>query len=211
MKLQKYKMTVPNIIKLLLIAAMIMPVCITCLHVYPAADDFANALVIRNSLNYDHKTYFGAALAYACGLYKNTSGYFSASFLNAFFSPFLRFGIIGIRIFCLVTNLLLYLSLYFFVRVTAKTMGKITDNSSILTIYVLLLFCFTNIYLNIECNFWYCVSVAYVFIIVLMLLGTDAFMLAISTQQKRFLLIAVILGILSSGSSLNITALNCFL
>lgn len=210
MRLHKYKKIIPNLIKILLIAAMIVPVCVTCLHIYPAADDFSNAFVIRNGI-IDYKSYFGAALVYAVSMYKTTSGYFFAMFLNGFFTPFLRFGTMGIRMFCLVTNLLFYFALYFFVRVTAKSLGKITDNSSILTIYTLALFCFTNIYLNIESNFWYCVSVAYVFIIILMLFGTGSFILAVTTKRKRFLIIAIILGVLSSGSSLNVVALNCFL
>lgn len=210
MKLHKYKRIFPDLIKMLLIATMIVPVCVTCLHIYPAADDFSNAFITKNAI-IEYKSYFGAALAYAYTLYKTTSGYFFAVFLNFFLSPFLRFGTMGIRVFCLVTNLLFYFAVYFFVRVTAKSLGKITDNGSILTIYTLALFCFTNIYLNIESNFWYCVSVGYVLIIILMLFGTGSFILAVTTKRKRFLIIAIILGVLSSSSSLNVVALNCFL
>lgn len=197
-------------IQLIIILVCIIPIIITCFYIVPAADDFGNALNMRGLL-LEHNSYFTAALAGTKELYKETSGYFFAAFLNLFFSPFLRWGEMGIQVFCIVVNLLLYITLYFLIKMIMNYWLKVSDIYTVLWVYVLLLICFTNIFLNREATFWYCVVVAYVLVLVTMLWGDIMFMKALAFQQKKYYIIAAILGFFASGGSLNVTALNCFI
>lgn len=196
--------------KLFLIIIMMVPFGMTCLYVLPAADDFSNACASRELIE-RYSSYMVAAIVRTNDFYWSTSGYYSASFLNLFFSPLLRYGILGIRVFCFLTIILFYLSLYNFVKVTVGNVMGITRKDSILTLYILLLICFTNIYLNVEANFWYCVSAGYILIIIFMFLGLSCFVSAIFIPKRRYMLLAMLFGFLGSGGSLNVAALNCFL
>lgn len=196
-------------VKILLIIVCVLPVFITCFYIMPVNDDFANASVTRRMIS-ENGSYFLAALKRSKDLYLATSGYYFVAFLNTFFSPFLRWGVWGIRIFCLLNNLFFYITLYFFVRIILKKFVKNIMDDAVLTIYVMLLFCFTNISVNSEIAFWYCANVGYLLSLSVILWGSIFFLNAIENEKKYWLFGAMILGILGSGACLNLTALNCF-
>lgn len=193
-----------------LIVIFTFPTLITCLYIMPSADDFSNACRMLEWMQKYNESYLLTAIARTVDLYKNTSGYFFAAFLNLFLNPFLRGGVWAVRICCLVFNLFLYISLFYFTYTLMKFFKIFYNKKDVLPIYVLLLFCFTNINLNGEASFWYTTLVAYVFVLVIMLWGLIAFVKALESKKISWLIIAAIIGFLSSGASLNITALNCF-
>lgn len=196
-----------NIGILVVLAFCIIPVLINCLYILPSADDFTNATEVRLLLDEGH-TFLGAAIARTIDLYVNTSGYFFASFLNMFFTPILRTGIDGIRVFCLLVYLSFFVSLYFLVKSTLTGWMKINNKQSILVTYMLIVLCFTNIR-QVGANYWYCFLVAYMLPIVVGMLGLIFFEKALHEEKWYWIAGASVLGFLVSGSSLNITAMIC--
>lgn len=196
-------------VKIFLIMVCVLPIYITCLYIMPVNDDFANAFFIRGMIS-ENGSYFLSALKCSKDLYFSTSGYYFSAFMNYFFTPFLRWGVGGLRVFCLLNNLFFHITLYFFIRTILKKIIKNIMDDAVLTIYVMLLFCFTNISLNSEIAFWYCGSVGYLLPLSVILWGSVCFLNAIENQKKYWLFGAMILGFLGSGASLNLTALNCF-
>lgn len=188
-------------------ALCIVPVLINCLYILPSADDFTNAAEVRLLLNEGH-TFFSAAIARTVDLYINTSGYFFASFLNMFFTPILRSGIEGIRIFSLLVYLSFYIILYYFIKSILSGWMKINNKQSILVAYVLIVLCFTNIR-QVGANYWYCFLVAYLLPIVVGMLGLIFFEKALYEEKWYWIVGASLLGFFVSGSSLNITAMIC--
>lgn len=203
--------TVNKMIEVLIFLFCILPVILTCFYIMPAADDFANMSQMKMLVMDQQNSFFEAAAIRTNQLYWQTSGYFFAAFVNLIFSPFFRWGIIGLRIFCIGINLLLYVSLYIFVKVSLKYWLGVSKRSEIMPIYLMLLFCFTNLYLNAEASFWYCVLVAYVLMFIAILWGVLAFFKALELREKKWIVLTSVIGFLASGSSLNVTALNCFI
>lgn len=202
-----YKLEFINIELLVIIMVCIVPVLINCLYILPSADDFTNAAEVRLLLD-EGNTFFSAAITRTIDLYVNTSGYFFASFLNMFFTPILRFGIDGIRIFCLLVYLTFFGILYFFIKSTLSGWMKINNKQSILVTYTLIVLCFTNIR-QVGADYWYCFLVAYMLPIVVGMLGLIFFEKALHEEKRHWIAGASVLGFLVSGSSLNITAMIC--
>lgn len=197
-------------LKIFLIVVCVLPIYITCFYAMPVDDDFTNANTIREMIS-ENGSYFLSALKRSKDLYFSTSGYYFSAFLNTFFTPFLRWGVRGLRVFCLGNNLIFHITLFFFVRTLSKKTIKNIMDDAILTIYVMLLFCFTNISLNLEIAFWYCGNVGYLLPLSVILWGSVYFLNAIENEKKYWLFGAMVLGFLGSGGALNVTALNCFI
>lgn len=76
-------------------------------------------------------------------------------------------------------------------------------------VYSLILFAFINSEYNTEMTSWYCTMVGYVLVIACTFWGDIFFLKAIQSGKIRHVAVSSILGFLTSGGSLNITALNC--
>lgn len=187
---------------------VVLPIAYLALHSIPAADDFSNANVVSNLLKDNGNSYFLASLAGSAGIYETTGGYYTAIFFNYFCSPFLRAGLLGIRIFNCFGNLFFFASLFFMVRSVVKVM--VADSRGLTWgVFFALLFCLTNNYMNQEIYGWYVVVVAYIIPISFCLLMVAFYVLALNSGKKRYVVLAALFGFLASGSSLNVAALNC--
>lgn len=200
-----------TLLQIALVLVCVVPTLATCFYILPSADDFSNTYRVKEWMGDYHNSYFLTALARTVDYYKTAGGYYFAGFINLFLSPYLRFGTAGLRVFCFILNAVLYVSLYFGVKVSVGYWMGIHKKNAVFPIYFMLLLCFTNVYLNAEASFWYCVLSTYVLGFSLMICGAASFMKALGTGKKRWIAAASVLGFLVSGSSLNLAALNGFI
>ena len=186
---------------------VIIPTLIIAGKSVPAADDYSNSIFFRASWD-AYKSPFIASLAESAGLYKTTSGYYFAAFLNCFCSPFLRHGIQGLRAFNLLTSLFFYFSALILCR--AFSAGALKDARRVFTwvVFASFVIMIVNGHKNSEVYTWYVVLVAYVLPLAFMLL-TFAALIQASEKKKILYILAAAGAFLVSGSSLNVTALNC--
>ncbi len=191
------------------ICLIIIPILGVSLYALPAADDFSDAFLVRNSMADQHYSYGVAAIKSTILRYKIWGGYYFANFLNLFISSFSRGGVQGLRFTVFVINLFFYSSLCYFVVSFLKTIYHVKNKRVLLLACLLMLWIFTNGYCHSETWTWNCVLVAYVLVVACMFWG-DVFLLkAIKSDKVVYTILAAVIGFLASGGSLNITALNC--
>lgn len=190
------------------ICVILIPIFILSFYAIPAADDFSMSNKITASMaeGYSH---IGASLHMTIVYYKYFGGYFFALFANWLVSPLLRGGINALRITVFAINLFFYLSLYVFVKNLLKIFFEAENLKVKLLLYFLVLFAITNNYNNSETWTWYCVSIAYVFLIGCMFWGIIFFIKAVKCEKALYIIGAAVIGFLVSGGSLIVTALNC--
>ncbi|MBO6108601.1 MAG: hypothetical protein J6P16_04250 [Eubacterium sp.] len=183
---------------------IILPILFYALLSVPAADDATNCLTMKSYID-SGDGYFYGAVKQTVKLYENTSGYYFAAFINYFTTPFARWGIDGLRIVNLILNCIFFISLYALVRAVCKTLLKTSEHHWKLFFFVL--FLVVNGYANTEIYTWYCVLIAYVFSVSIMLFGLALF---IDCEKKTLpkLIISAVLALLVSGSSLNVAVVN---
>ena len=185
---------------------MVIPIIIFASKSMPAADDFSNAVRLLEHPN-EYSNCISLAFAQSVDLYKSTSGYFFAAFLNYLFTPYLRGGLNGLRVFNILANVVFVLSLFFLVHVFTRKALKMNQLFT-WAFFCILLTELINGYSNSEIYTWYCVLVAYILPAALMFISLA--LCIESNTDNRFLIIpAAVLGFLISGSSLNLAALNC--
>lgn len=186
---------------------MIIPILIYTTYSIPAADDFANGVAVKNLIG-TYSSYWKSALVYSAQLYRETSGYYFAAFVNLFCQPFLRAGLLGIRLYAFAVNSIFFISLFIVIRISLKEF--VTENKQIIwVIYTAAVFCLVNNHMNSEIYTWYVVLAAYIFPVTVMFMGISCFILAIKRKKISWMICASVCGFLVSGSSLNVTALNC--
>lgn len=207
-KNQNFKIDWILIGEIVSICVILIPIFVLSFYAIPGGDDFANSNKIKASMaeGYSH---IGASLHMTVHYYKNISGYFFAMFLNFFLSPLLRGGISALRITVFAINLFFYLSLYVFVANLLSIFFEIDNIKVKLLSFFLVLFAITNNYNNSETWEWYCVLIAYVFLVGCMFWGITFFLKAIKSGKKSYAIGAAVIGFLVSGGSLNLTAMNC--
>lgn len=197
-----------SIVYYAIIALLTVPTYILCFYALPCSDDFITATGIREQLELG-ETYLGIAWRNTQSYYVSWGGFYFAVFLNFFISPFARAGIWGIRIFICIVHLLWYSSLYWLCAVALRFFFKINSRKQILSIYVLLLFAFTNIEVHVETMTWYTGMVAYVLVVVCMIWGIIFFLNGLESGKLIWIVGASVIGFLVSGGALNIAAMNC--
>lgn len=186
---------------------IIIPVIIYAGFSMPAADDFSNAVYVSTCKGGSSFAY--TALTCTIASYYEIGGYFFSAFLNYFFSPFLRTGIAGLRIFNALVNILFFTSLFCFIRSFSVKIARSSKTVAII-IYSMLVFIIVNGHSNSEVYTWYCVLVGYVLPISVMLFSLSILIDCVTSKRESKLYIpASVLAFLASGSSLNVAALNC--
>lgn len=190
------------------ICIILVPILLVSLHALPAADDFSNSNKVRTSMA-NGFSHMQAALDLTVHYYKYCSGYFFAVFLNFLISPLLRGGIGALRGVVFVLNLIFYVSLYYFVSNLLQIFFEVKSKKVELAAYLLVLFAFTNIDNNSQTWTWYCVLIAYIFVIASMFWGIIFFLKAMQSKKVIYIVAAAVIGFFVSGASLNVTALNC--
>lgn len=196
------------LLEIVIICIIVLPILAISFYALPAADDFSNTNRMGMLLIEEH-SYLKVALSEVWSYYKSTSGYFFSAFLNFFLSPFLRGGITALRGTVFTINLFFYLSLYVFVDKISKFLGDKIDRRKCLYIYIIALMAFTNNYNNVETWTWYCVLIAYVFVVACVFWGVAFFIQALQNDKFYYIIASSVIGFMASGASLNVTALNC--
>lgn len=196
--------------EIVIIGFIILPILLVSLYALPVADDFSNAYSVKIKIA-DNHSYIKTALSCVIYYYTRVSGYYFTLFLNYFFSPFLRGGISALRAVVFAINLFFYFSLYCLVSELLGLVCKIRNRRVTFAIYILVLFAFINNYSNPEIGTWYCVMVGYVLAVAIMFWGIVFFLRAMQCGKRLYAVLALLLGFLVSGASLNVTALNCML
>lgn len=192
---------------ILISICVIVPILIFARYSVPAADDYSNAVMVQSYWDTYNSTVL-AAIIQSIDLYKTTSGYYFAAFLNYFCSPFLRSGIEGLRTFNVIANLSFYMSVLLLCQVFTRKILKSRSILIFLALYAALTLALVNGYHNSEIYTWYVVLVAYISPLAIMLFSFSSLIVA-ATTNKLFYLFAAVGAFLVSGSSLNVTALNC--
>lgn len=204
----KYKRYMILICEMLLIALILFPIFMLSMQSIPIVDDFSTAYEIEQKISEGNNTLV-AAVKCTVDRYVKWGGFYSAQFFNFLFSSDLKQGFTHLRIGICIINILFAGSLFCFVKVTLKYLFRISDIVKALLVYIFMLLAFIdNVYYS-EVYFWYCVSVAYVFLIGLMFLGDAIYIHAWKSGKNSYIIIAAILGGIVSGGALNITALVC--
>ena len=188
---------------------MIVPVLIYAAQSVPGYDDFTNATADRQYWAAEGSSFFGSVL-HTKDVYLTIGGYYFAAFINFFVSPLLRWGITGLRVVNITIQISFFLSTFFLVHTFVSK--KICKNSFLSwVVYLSLLFLITNVNYSHELSSWYCVLIAYVTPLSIMMFNLGLVVLYDSKEplNKKKLAIISLLAFLVSGSGLNITALNC--
>ena len=194
-----------RIILYAMILTVIIPILIYASKSFPVADDFGNTRYVRDSMV--SESFFLTAVKLAGETYVRLGGNFFSAFLNYFFTPFLRGGIVGIRIFNTIMHIVFYISVFVLVRFFSKHILK-ADSNIALFLYFAFIFCLVNNRVNSDVYSWYVVLVAYILPTAILMFCHSILIYSVCTRNRMYIP-AAILAFLVSGSSLNITALNC--
>lgn len=208
-KNQNFKIDWILIGEIVSICVILIPIFVLSFYAIPAADDFSMSNKITTSMAEGGYSHIGASLYMTIHYWKNFGGYFFALFANWVISPLLRGGISALRITVFAINVFFYLSLYGFVANLLKIFFKMDNIKIKLSSYFLVLFAITNNYNNSETWTWYCVSIAYVFLIGCMFWGIIFFLKAVKYGKVLHIIGAAVIGFLVSGGSLIVTTVNC--
>lgn len=193
---------------ILAITILIVPFLIVSFFTLPYSDDFMTAADMHiNSA--ENSLYFNKAIKATINYYKNWGGFYFATFMNIFLSPFARWGLNGMRIVIFLFQILHYIALYALVYEVVYSIYKSKKQEDILPIYTMVIFTYNNLGIQNEVLTWYTGVVAYVFVVTCMLFGTAFFFRGIRTQKKLAFICATVLFFLASGGALNIVVLNC--
>ena len=197
-----------NIFFILLSGVIIIPIIVFAANSIPAVDDFANASTLRDEYLSKNASMFFASLKMTGDYYVKIGGYYFSLFLNLFSTPLLRGGVTGVRIFNVLAYIFYFISLFFLVSAFKNNVLKNKTKSVTWPIFLIILCMTVNSQLNSEIYTWYCVIVAYIIPISFLFISCGLYFCGTS-KHKKYYIISGILTFLVSGSSLNVTALNC--
>lgn len=182
----------------------------TASYVMPAADDFDVSYNIEQGLLRGEGY---AQMGFECmiDMYLNWQGTFSSHFLVYFLAPYVRLGIDGIKLFCALSILLFYGSLWGITSCIMKYLFKVEKNSVTLFVCALITWMASNAVMPDEVFFWYNGICLYTLPLVSMLFGLRSLIKYVFVKaRKRDLLCASILGFLTCGGTLQCAAGVCF-
>ncbi|MBD5468151.1 MAG: hypothetical protein HDR21_08400 [Lachnospiraceae bacterium] len=187
------------------------PTWITTLYTYPVQDDFGYALQAKTCMEEGHNL---LTMSFICTVkyYREFSGYFMSTFLMFLFSGMIDCSIWGIRIFCLINCLMFMGALYLFLHTfLTRVMGL--DGKWTAPLFLFLTACMTCVHYFTEHEdiFWFCASVIYLSLLIMMFVGVSLFIYAVDRGSPGLLAAAAVFGFLTSGASLNVTAFCCIL
>jgi len=195
------------VLSLCLILCVLLPVLAATRYIVPVADDFSNSCDIM-SIKGNH-SYLWAAVKATADLYKTVGGYIFGAFINYLISPYLRWGIEGVRVSTMLCDLLYFFSLLYLVRVLLREGLDERRWAVALPIGALLIFCSVELEFHPEAYLWYCCSSAYLVPMALGFIGLGQFVIALKRGGTVHAVAAGILGMLAAETSLDVTALVC--
>lgn len=209
-----------------LIAATIAVFAVGAGYTVLSGDDFTHGVRV-GAFHVSLPKYFAASLLYVKDLYMDWQGTWFSMFLQAFLSPINNFGLSQLRavmvgnalLFLVSLAALLWIGLSFFRPEEASGVGRISGGKSLMPLRfaILTLFFLTAVNADVyaEIYFWFSGAVAYSMPFSLLLIGLALFLLinreGSSLSRKRVCAgIAAVLLFLSSGGSLAVAGVGCY-
>lgn len=190
-----------------IILVILVPTLAASLHAMPSADDYANAVHIRDLRKTSSNSFKAAAKGFLEGYLEK--GYSLIVFVHFLFSPLLYFGLTGVRIAILVINIGFAVSLFFFVRKIMVHVFGDRDMLHTLLLYGVLACCFLGMRFYGEIFFWMTCSFGYLLPISGLLLGIAFFPQACRTGKTRDWVLSALLGAVGAMGSTNVSAMTC--
>jgi hypothetical protein len=182
----------------------------TASYVMPAADDFMISADIKNSRLLG-EGYLHLGLNWMREIYLTWQGTFTSNFLLYFIAPYVRMGVDGVRLFCIINILLFYGSLWMVIQCVIKYLLKCKKRAVILFVCALITWMVSNARVTMEVFFWYNGICVYTLPLIFTLLGIRHLIkYAFIKDRKRDFAGAVIFGVLASGGVLQCSAIVCF-
>lgn len=201
-KLEKSKL-----IDVLLMLGIVIPCLVylaISLYTYPTQDDFVYTAWMNEKITEGHNV-LTSALIINADKYVNYRGYYLSSFLYYFFDGIINCSVWGTRIFCFVSILAFYLSLYGFINSVARKVMHASSRLSLFAIFCVFtcLNC-TYYFFEHEIFYWMCSTQVSLVPLAMIFGGGILFVDAVNKQSiLRFVLVGII-GILVGGSLPNI-------
>lgn len=204
--MEKRKYIIIGIIFVIIL--LVVPYIVLSFFSLPYSDDFLTAADMHNNFT-NSNSYLGKALKTTYEYYKNWGGFYFATFINIYLSPFARWGLNGMRAVIAFFQILHYIALYVLLRETLYTLFHDKKLEHLLPLYAMIVFVYGNFDIQNEVLTWYTGVVAYVFVITCMLFGAALCFRGIRTQKKVYFWLATFLFFLTGGGALNVVVLNC--
>ena len=192
-----------------IIAIITVPVLLMAFYAVPYNDDFSTIGDVLREMEKSGKGITTSALLLTLGRFKTWGGFYTGSFLNYAINPYMRWGMPGHQITIFLTTLFFIVTLLVFVRVMMKEIFGVESRIKGLVLGTAMLVCFFDLYYYTETMYWYCTAVSYVLILAFMFWGIIWDARYINTGKKRYAVLTVLTGFLTSGGALNLVALNC--
>lgn len=192
-----------------IIVVITAPILLMAFYTVPYNDDFATIGDVVQKMHDSGRGITYSAFLLTLGRFKTWGGFYTGSFFNYAINPYMRWGIAGHQITLFFINLFFIVSVLLFVLVILKQIFGIKSLCQRLVVGIGMLVCFLDLYYYTETNYWYCTAVSYVLIVAFMLWGVICDVLYMNTGKKRYAVLAILMGFLTSGGALNLVALNC--
>lgn len=182
----------------------------TASYVMPAADDFSISADIRKCRLLG-EGYFQLALKRIIVSYFTWQGTFVSSFLVLYLAPYVRMGTGGTRLFCVISILLFYGSLWMIIQCVMKYLLRCKRRAVIFFVCALITWLVSNARVMMEVFFWYTGICVYTLPLVLTLLGIRHLIKFVFVKERqRDFVGAVMFGVLACGGVLQCSAIVCF-
>ncbi len=193
-------------------------ISVYCVSVYlhlasyamPAADDFVISADIKESILLG-EGYFQSALKGMRKIYLTWQGTFVSNFLLYYIAPYVRMGAGGIRIFCMISILLFYVSLWSLIYCIMTNLLKSRQKTTIILVCALSTWLVSNARVMMENFFWYNGACVYTLPLIFALLGIRHLLrYAFDKRTKYDIAGATFFGFLACGGVLQCSAIVCF-
>ncbi|MDE6386424.1 MAG: hypothetical protein K2L82_01305 [Lachnospiraceae bacterium] len=178
--------------------------------VMPAADDFMISAGIKESRLLG-EGYFLLALKGMREIYLTWQGTYVSNFLLYYIAPYVRMGVDGIRVFCMVSIILFYGSLWSLIYCIMKKLLGCRQNTAVILVCAMSTWLVSNARVMMENFFWYNGACVYTLPLIFVLLGIRHLVrYAFVKESKRDLIGAIVFGFLACGGVLQCSAIVCF-
>lgn len=195
--------------EIMVIGVILFPIIYTSMYAIPAYDDFCTAVIWKRILDGDSGVIMGV-LKQIYTYYTEKGGYLFTLAISTFIQPYMWGGLTALRLAIVLINLVFYYSLWFFVSALLRNIYRINDKKILLGIYLLMILPFAvNNYYNDEIISWYTDMCCYVLVVACIFFGIGFLIKGICQNKGKWIVLACMFSVLSSGGALNIAALNC--
>ena len=183
----------------------------TASYVMPAADDFIISADIRDGrLLGEGYLYLG--LKWMREVYMTWQGTFTSNFLVYFLAPYVRMGVDGIKLFCVISILLFYGSLLLIIQCVMECLLKCKKRAVILFVCTLITWLISNARVTMEVFFWYNGICVYTLPLIFTLFGIRHLIKFVFVKERqRDFVGAVVFGVMACGGVLQCSAIVCFI